>query len=103
MEHINPSNALSLCSHKRVEVCDQRTSSRAVPNAMTSSLLQSSDAIMSIRHFLSPILRRFRSGNAGGGGEMEAGNENGCDDDNDIFDVLDDKENHQRGGRITMR
>ena len=74
-----------------------------VPNAMTSSLLQSSDAIMSIRHFLSPILRRFRSGNAGGGGEMEAGNENGCDDDNDIFDVLDDKENHQRGGRITMR
>ena len=62
--------------------------------------LQSSDAIMSIRHFLSPILRRFRSGGGGGGGggEMESGNENGCDD-NDIFDVLDDKENQQRGRR----
>ena len=57
---------------------------------------------MSIRHFLSPILRRFRSGGGGGGGggggEMESGNENGCDD-NDIFDVLDDKENQQRGRR----
>ena len=55
---------------------------------------------MSIRHFLSPILRRFRSG-GGGGAEMESGNENGCDD-NDIFDVLDDKENQQRGRRITV-
>ena len=50
---------------------------------------------MSIRHFLSPILRRFRSGS--GNGEMESGAENGTDDDNDIFDVLDDKENHERG------
>ena len=54
---------------------------------------------MSIRHFLSPILRRFRTGN--GGGEMESANENGCDD-NDIFDVLDDKENQQRGRRMTI-
>ena len=51
---------------------------------------------MSIRHFLSPILRRFRSG-SGNGGEMESGAENGTVDDNDIFDVLDDKENHERG------
>ena len=57
--------------------------------------MQSSGAVMSIRHFLSPILRRFRSGS--GNGEMESGAENGADDDNDIFDVLDDKENHERG------
>ena len=62
---------------------------------MMLNLLQSSDAIMSIRHFLSPILRRFRTG-SGAGGEMETGNDDGCDD-NDIFDVLDDKENQQRG------
>ena len=58
-----------------------------------SSHLQSSETIMSIRHFLSPLLRRFRAGNS----EMESVGENDGCDDNDIFDVLDDKENELRG------
>ena len=70
-----------------------RSTRDTVLKVAPSSHLQSSEAIMSIRHFLSPLLRRFRAGNS----EMESVGENDGCDDNDIFDVLDDKENELRG------